>query len=101
MFIPGYNNTSHERNENSSPPSTMLPHQQQHQQPGNQQHSPVNNNMPYNNMHMNSAMHKNMTTAAPSGGYHIPNMKEEPNIVQNNYSNLVNGTNGAEDLAVS
>lgn len=81
----------------------MLSHPQQ-QQPGSQ-HSPVNNNMPYNNMHMTSALHKNMATAAPSGGYHIPNMKEEPNNVQNNYSNLVNngpnGVGGPEDLAVS
>lgn len=104
VFVSTGYNTPHERNENSSPPSTMLSSHQHPQQPGSQ-HSPVNNNMTYNNMHMTSSIQKNLANAAPSGGYHIPNMKEEPNNSQNNYSNLVNnGGNGVgppEDLSVS
>lgn len=111
MFSVGFG-TSHERNENSSPPSSMLTHQQQHQQHQQQQqhqqhsqsgnqssaHHP-NNNMSYNSIHMTS-IHKNMTSTAPSGGYHIQNMKEEPNTGSNHYSNMVNGAT-QEDMAVS
>lgn len=86
----------HERNENTSPPSTMLPQQAQ----SSSQHSAhTNNNIPYNNMHMTS-LHKNLSSTAPSGGYHIPNMKEEPNTGTNSYSNLVNGAT-QEEMAVS
>lgn len=42
--------------------------------------------------------HKNMANTAPSGGYHIQNVKEEPNM--GSYPNLVNGAT-QEDMAVS
>lgn len=73
--------------------------QQQQSQSGSQNVTHPNNNMSYNNMHMPS-VHKNMASAAPSSGYHIQNMKEEPNTGPNNYSNMVNGA-GQEDMAVS
>lgn len=72
----GYN-TSHDRNENSSPPSsTMHPPQL-----GGQQ-SPAN--LSY--MHM-ANMHRN-ATSGQSVNYHLQNMKEEPSSGASNYSNM-------------
>lgn len=82
----------HDRNENSSPSSTMLTHQPQHQ-------SVSQSSMSYN-IHMNS-IHKNLTNSSTSsaGGYNLQNMKEEPNTGTNNYSSIVNGTT-QDDMAV-
>lgn len=71
----------------------MVSHHQQQQT-----QSSTNNNMPYN-MHMIS-VHKNLANTGPSGGYHIQNLKEEPNTGSTNYPNIVNGST-QEDMAVS
>lgn len=67
-FFLGYN-TPHDRNENSSPGG----------QTG--QHSPANLS------YMPMAIQRH-SGAAQSIGYHIPNMKEEPNTGANNYPNM-------------
>lgn len=92
VFVSGFN-APHDRNENSSPSSTMLVHPQQHQ--------PVSqSSMSYNNVQINSA-HKNISSSSTSSGaYSIQNMKEEPNVGANTYSSAVNG-NGPDDMAVS
>lgn len=68
LTIPGYN-TPHDRNENSSPGG----------QTGG--HSPANLS------YMPMAIQRH-SGAAQSIGYHIPNMKEEPNTGANNYPNM-------------
>lgn len=66
-LFPGYS-TPHDRNENSSPGQTG-------------QHSPANLS------YMPMAIQRH-SGAAQSIGYHIPNMKEEPNTGANNYPNM-------------
>lgn len=68
LTIPGYN-TPHDRNENSSPGG----------QTGG--HSPANLS------YMPMAIQR-QSGAAQTIGYHIPNMKEEPNTGANNYPTM-------------
>lgn len=85
-------NPPHDRNENSSPSSTLLAHPQQHQ--------PVSQSSMSYNVQVNSA-HKSISSSSTStGGYSIQNMKEEPNQGANTYNSAVNGS-GPDDMAVS